>query len=147
MEIYYDLGYIILVGGLYVVYKLINRSIRTSIKKSISIQETTTDKLYWNKNYTLNVPQSTIRDESCKEYTNNQNGTRNMFVESYWILGLDYRDELTIQLITDAYERKLNQHILSIKKGDEPELKLDEIKEAKEYLLTIISKRKNHDKE
>ena len=70
--------------------------------------------------------------------------TKNMFVESNQELNLSlFERELTEQMVIDAYEKVLNEHLNNIEKGLEPPFELSMKKEAKDYLLNNIKPQKN----
>ena len=70
--------------------------------------------------------------------------TKNMFVESNQELNLSlFERELTEQMVIDAYEKVLNEHLTNIEKGLEPPFELLMKKEAKDYLLNNIKPQKN----
>ena len=70
--------------------------------------------------------------------------TKNMFVESNQELNLSlFERELTKQMVIDAYEKVLNEHLNNIEKGLEPPFELSMKKEAKDYLLNNIKPQKN----
>ena len=70
--------------------------------------------------------------------------TKNMFVESNLELNLSlFERELTEQMVIDAYEKVLNEHLTNIEKGLEPPFELLMKKEAKDYLLNNIKPQKN----
>ena len=65
--------------------------------------------------------------------------TKNMFVESNQELNLSlFERELTEQMVIDAYEKVLNEHLNNIEKGLEPPFELSMKKEAKDYLFNNI---------
>ena len=67
-----------------------------------------------------------------------------MFVESNLELNLSlFERELTEQMVIDAYEKVLNEHLTNIEKGLEPPFELLMKKEAKDYLLNNIKPQKN----
>ena len=70
--------------------------------------------------------------------------TKNMFVESNLELNLSlFERELTEQMVNDAYEKVLNEHLSNIEKGLESPFELSVKKEAKDYLLNNIKPKKN----
>ena len=69
--------------------------------------------------------------------------TKNMFVESNQELNLSlFERELTEQMVIDAYEKVLNEHLNNIEKGLESPFELSMKKEAKNYLLNNIKPQK-----
>ena len=65
--------------------------------------------------------------------------TKNMFVESNQELNLSlFERELTEQMVIDAYEKVLNEHLNNIEKGLESPFELSMKKEAKDYLFNNI---------
>ena len=69
--------------------------------------------------------------------------TKNMFVESNQELNLSlFERELTEQMVIDAYEKVLNEHLNNIEKGLEPPFELSMKKEARNYLLNNIKPQK-----
>ena len=65
--------------------------------------------------------------------------TKNMFVESNQELNLSlFERELTKQMVIDAYEKVLNEHLNNIEKGLESPFELSMKKEAKDYLFNNI---------
>jgi hypothetical protein len=76
------------------------------------------------------------------DYTNKRydNGlyTKNMFVESSWELKLSLTEDLTIHLITEAYNKLVKEHAQIIQKGIKPSFELAEKIQAKDFLLNSI---------
>ena len=69
--------------------------------------------------------------------------TKNMFVESNQELNLSlFERELTEQMVNDAYEKVLNEHLSNIEKGLESPFELSVKKEARNYLLNNIKPQK-----
>ena len=69
--------------------------------------------------------------------------TKNMFVESNQELNLSlFERELTKQMVIDAYEKVLNEHLNNIEKGLESPFELSVKKEARNYLLNNIKPQK-----
>jgi hypothetical protein len=69
--------------------------------------------------------------------------TKNMFVESNQELNLSlFERELTEQMVIDAYEKVLNEHLNNIEKGLESPFELSVKKEARNYLLNNIKPQK-----
>ena len=69
--------------------------------------------------------------------------TKNMFVESNLELNLSlFERELTEQMVIDAYEKVLNEHLNNIEKGLESPFELSVKKEARNYLLNNIKPQK-----
>lgn len=69
--------------------------------------------------------------------------TKNMFVESNQELNLSlFERKLTEEMVIDAYEKVLNEHLNNIEKGLEPPFELSMKKEARNYLLNNIKPQK-----
>ena len=68
-----------------------------------------------------------------------------MFVESHHELNLSlFERALTEQMVNDAYEKVLNEHLSNIKKGIPDVFNITDKKEAKDYLLNYLNKEGNH---
>ena len=66
--------------------------------------------------------------------------TINMFVESHNELNLSlFERELTEQMVNDAYEKVLNEHLNNIEKGIPEVFNITDKKEAKDYLLNYLN--------
>ena len=83
-------------------------------------------------------------NQSDEEYIHTKEiYTKNMFVESHYILNLSlFKKELTKQIINEAYDKLLKEYICYIRKGLEPPFELSVKKEAKDYLLNNIKPQK-----
>ena len=63
-----------------------------------------------------------------------------MFVESNQELNLSlFERELTEQMVNDAYEKVLNEHLNNIEKGIPDAFNITDKKEAKDYLLNYVN--------
>ena len=81
-----------------------------------------------------------------KEEKNNtkQIYTKNMFVESHYELGISlFEKELTDQMVIDAYENVLNEHIGNIRMDIPDVFNVNDKKEARDYLLAYLDKSKD----
>lgn len=68
-------------------------------------------------------------------------GTKNMFIESHYALGISlFEKELNAQMVTNAYEKVLNNHFDNIRNGIPEDFNLKDKKEARDYLLAIVNK-------
>lgn len=98
-----------------------------------------------NHNYTNEQISKFEDDEDDKE---NQIFTKNMFIESHHELGISlFERELTVQMVNDAYEKALNNHMKTIKEGIPSVFNITDKKEAKKYLLNYLNGSKNISKE
>ena len=113
----------------------------TSIMRSLHINSTMEPPLpYHNYN---DEQLGRFKEEEAVPY-NKHNYTINMFVESNQELNLSlFERELTEQMVNDAYEKVLNEHLSNIEKGLESPFELSVKKEAKDYLLNNIKPKKN----
>ncbi|MEK0422552.1 MAG: hypothetical protein EB100_09005 [Crocinitomicaceae bacterium] len=70
--------------------------------------------------------------------------TINMYVESHYQLNLSMfgRKSPTLEMINEAYEKLLNEHVNSIAKGKAPSFNISEKQKAKAYLIEYYSKNK-----
>lgn len=75
-------------------------------------------------------------------YTTKGNiSTKNMFIESHYELGISlFEKELNAQMVTNAYEKVLNNHFDNIRNGIPEDFNLKDKKEARDYLLAIVNK-------
>lgn len=75
--------------------------------------------------------------------TSGQITTINMFLESYRLLELSLftREELSEQIINDAYSKKLKEHINDIQKGVETDIDITRLKLARDYLKQTLNLR------
>ena len=112
----------------------------TSIMRSLHINSTMEPPLPYHKYKN----EKNYQPEE-KEYIHTKEiYTKNMFVESNLELNLSlFERELTEQMVIDAYEKVLNEHLTNIEKGLEPPFELLMKKEAKDYLLNNIKPQKN----
>lgn len=93
------------------------------------------------------IPRSTYKNiyspklHSQLENSDNQITTINMFIESYRLLDLSLftREELSEQMINDAYTKRLNDHVNCIQKGIESEYDISALKSAREYLIQCLN--------
>ena len=113
----------------------------TSIMRSLHINSTMEPPLpYHNYN---DEQLGRFKEEEAVPY-NKHNYTINIFIESNQELNLSlFERELTEQMVIDAYEKVLNEHLTNIEKGLEPPFELLMKKEAKDYLLNNIKPQKN----
>ena len=112
----------------------------TSIMRSLHINSTIEPPLPYHKYKNEKFNQS-----EEKEYIHTKEiYTINMFVESHHELNLSlFERALTEQMVNDAYEKVLNEHLSNIEKGLESPFELSVKKEAKDYLLNNIKPKKN----
>ena len=112
----------------------------TSIMRSLHINSTMEPPLPYHKYKN----EKNYQPEE-KEYIHTKEiYTKNMFVESNLELNLSlFERELTEQMVNDAYEKVLNEHLSNIEKGLESPFELSVKKEAKDYLLNNIKPKKN----
>ena len=90
----------------------------------------------WHTNEELN------RHEGIEEEQNIY--TKNMFIESHYELNLSlFERDLTVDMVNDAYEKVLNEHLEKISKGIPGVFNLNDKKEARDYLLNKLSKEIN----
>lgn len=85
------------------------------------------------------------RNEHINNYESTEEGqsiyTKNMFIESHFELGISlFEKELNAQMVTNAYEKVLNDHFDNIRNGIPEEFNIDDKKEARDYLLAIVNK-------
>ena len=112
----------------------------TSIMRSLHINSTMEPPLPYHKYKN----EKNYQPEE-KEYIHTKEiYTKNMFVESNLELNLSlFERELTEQMVNDAYEKVLNEHLSNIEKGLESPFELSVKKEARNYLLNNIKPQKN----
>ena len=111
----------------------------TSIMRSLHINSTMEPPLPYHKYKN----EKNYQPEE-KEYIHTKEiYTKNMFVESNLELNLSlFERELTEQMVNDAYEKVLNEHLSNIEKGLESPFELSVKKEARNYLLNNIKPQK-----
>jgi hypothetical protein len=109
----------------------------TSIMRSLHINSTMEPPLpYHNYN---DEQLGRFKEEEAVPY-NKHNYTINMFVESHLELNLSlFERELTEQMVNDAYEKVLNEHLNNIEKGIPEVFNITDKKEAKDYLLNYVN--------
>lgn len=67
--------------------------------------------------------------------------TKNMFIESHYELNLSlFERDLTVDMVNDAYEKVLNNHMDNIRKGIPEVFNIEDKKEARNYLLEKLNK-------
>lgn len=67
--------------------------------------------------------------------------TKNMFIESHYELNLSlFEKDLTVDMVNDAYEKVLNNHMDNIRKGIPEVFNIEDKKEARDYLLGKLNK-------
>lgn len=73
--------------------------------------------------------------------SSNQIYTINKFLESYRLLDLNIfsKEELSEQMINEAYTKRLNEHVNSVQKGIESEFDISALKSAREYLIQSLN--------
>jgi predicted nucleic acid-binding Zn-ribbon protein len=77
------------------------------------------------------------------EEVNRQIHTVNMFVESHYQLNLSMLGRgPTVEMIHEAYEKLLNEHVNSIALGVKPSFDINIKKRAKEYLIANFNEEK-----
>lgn len=109
----------------------------TSIMRSLHINSTMEPPLP-NYNYT-DEKLGRFNEEETNHY-NKHNYTINMFVESHHELNLSlFERELTEQMVNDAYEKVLNEHLNNIEKGIPDAFNITDKKEAKDYLINYLT--------
>jgi hypothetical protein len=108
----------------------------TSIMRSLHINSTKEPPLPYHKYKNEQLNQS-----EEKEYIQTKEiYTKNMFVKSNQELNLSlFERELTEQMVNDAYEKVLNEHLNNIEKGIPEVFNLTDKKEAKDYLLNYLN--------
>lgn len=113
----------------------------TSIMRSLHINSTMEPPLPYHKYKNEKFNQS-----KEKEYIHTKEiYTINMFVESHHELNLSlFERELTEQMVNDAYEKVLNEHLSNIKKGIPDVFNITDKKEAKDYLLNYVNNSSKH---
>ena len=111
----------------------------TLIMRSLHINSTKEPTLPYHK-----YKDEQLNQSEEKEYIHTKEiYTKNMFVESHYILNLSlFKKELTKQIINEAYDKLLKEYICYIRKGLEPPFELSVKKEAKDYLLNNIKPQK-----
>ena len=114
----------------------------TSIMRSLHINSTMEPPLpYHNYN---DEQLGRFKEEEAVPY-NKHHYTINMFVESHHELNLSlFERGLTEQIVIDAYEKVLNEHLSNIKKGIPDVFNLTNKKEAKDYLLNYLNNSSKH---
>ena len=107
----------------------------TSIMRSLHINSTIEPTLPYHK-----YKNEQLNQFEEKDYIHTKEMfTKNMFVESNQELNLSlFERELTEQMVIDAYEKVLNEHLNNIEKGLESPFELSMKKEAKDYLFNNI---------
>ena len=112
----------------------------TSIMRSLHINSTKEPPLPYHKYKDEQLNQSDEEYIHTKEIY-----TKNMFVKSNQELNLSlFERELSEQMVNDAYEKVLNEHLNNIKKGIPEVFNLTDKKEAKEYLLNYLNNSSKH---
>jgi len=113
----------------------------TSIMRSLHINSTKEPPLPYHKYKNEQLNQS-----EEKEYIQTKEiYTKNMFVKSNQELNLSlFERELTEQMVNDAYEKVLNEHLNNIEKGIPEVFNLTDKKEAKDYLLNYLNNSSKH---
>ena len=82
-----------------------------------------------------------VFEEEGNDTTKKEIYTVNMFVESHFELHLSlFERELTVDMVNNAYEKVLNEHLSNIKKGISEVFNITDKKEAKDYLLNYLNK-------
>ena len=111
----------------------------TSIMRSLHINSTKEPPLPYHKYKNEQLNQS-----EEKEYIHTKEiYTKNMFVESHYILNLSlFKKELTKQMINEAYDKLLNEHLACLMKNIEPTFKISLKEKARDYLLNHINSQK-----
>ena len=111
----------------------------TSTMRSLHINSTIEPTLPYHK-----YKNEQLNQFEKKDYINTKEMfTKNMFVESNQELNLSlFERELTEQMVIDAYEKVLNEHLNNIEKGLESPFELSVKKEARNYLLNNIKPQK-----
>ena len=67
--------------------------------------------------------------------------TKNMFIESHYELNLSlFERDLTVDMVNDAYETLLNNHMDNIRKGIPEVFNINEKKAARDYLIGKLNK-------
>ena len=113
----------------------------TSIMRSLHINSTMEPPLTYHKYKNEQFNQS-----EEKEFIHTKEiYTINMFVESHHELNLSlFERALTEQMVNDAYEKVLNEHLSNIKKGIPDVFNITDKKEAKDYLLNYVNNSSKH---
>lgn len=82
-----------------------------------------------------------FQGEDYNDSTKGNIGTKNMFIESHYELGISlFEKELNAQMVTNAYEKVLNNHFDNIRNCIPEDFNLKDKKEARDYLLAIVNK-------
>lgn len=82
---------------------------------------------------------STIKPPVYNHYFTNN--TVNMYVESFHELNLSlFGSDLTAEMVTNAYEKLLNDHIANIRNGVPDVFNMEDKKKARDYLLETLTK-------
>ena len=103
----------------------------TSTMRSLHINSTKAPSLT-NHNYTN---EQLTRFEEEDAY-NKQVYTKNKFVESHYELNLSlFERDLTVEMVNDAYEKLLNEHLDNIAKGIPDVFNTMDKKESRDYLI------------
>jgi hypothetical protein len=64
-----------------------------------------------------------------------------MYVESFHELNLSlFGSDLTAEMVTNAYEKLLNDHIANIRNGVPDVFNMEDKKKARDYLLETLTK-------
>ena len=114
----------------------------TSIMRSLHINSTMEPpRPYHNYN---DEQLGRFKEEEAVPY-NKHDYTINMFIESHHELNLSlFERALTEQMVNDAYEKVLNEHLSNIKKGIPDVFNITDKKEAKDYLLNYVNNSSKH---
>ena len=113
----------------------------TSTMRSLHINSTIEPTLHYHK-----YKNEQLNQFEEKDYIHTKEMfTKNMFVESNQELNLSlFERELTEQMVNDAYEKVLNEHLSNIKKGIPDVFNITDKKEAKDYLLNYVNNSSKH---
>ncbi len=94
-----------------------------------------------NHNYTNDQLNQFDEDYVQGVNQNKQIYTKNMFIESHFELNLSlFERDLTVEMVNDAYEKILNEHLDKITKGIPDIFNIKEKQEARDYLLNKLNK-------
>ena len=116
----------------------------TSTMRSLHINSTKDTPLPKN-NYTDDQLNQFDEDYGQNYTHNKQIYTKNLFVESHYELNLSlFERDLTAEMVNDAYEKILNEHLANIENGIPEVFNITDKKEAKDYLLNYLNKQSKY---
>jgi hypothetical protein len=97
------------------------------------------------------VPNHYFTDDTVSRFEEDDDGrsnksicTVNMYVESFHELNLSlFGSDLTTEMVNNAYEKLLNEHIANIRNGVPELFNIEDKKKARDYLLGTLSKERD----